>query len=244
MAQLDLSIILPAYNVESSILQTLTILLSQGGRFGSYEIIVVDDGSSDGTAARVTDMSHPHVRIESSRTNRGKGAAIKRGIAVASGRYLIMTDADLPYGVRGIDDCRAALKDAALVVGDRTLRPDGGVPVHPVRQRLSDAFATLVSPLVGMSGIRDTQCGLKGMEAEFARAFLPHSAIDRFAFDVELIVFALENGFAVRRVPVTLVRNDASTVRPVMDGPNVLADVLRIGWRRWRSRYRRGRADR
>lgn len=241
----EISVILPIYNAEAFIAEVLKSLVAYLDATGlSYEIVAVNDGSSDGTDRRLHGCAFTGLRPLTLPVNQGKGAAIKQGIAAARGRYLIMTDADVPYGLDSILRCYQVLQEGhPLAIGDRSL-PESRqeLPKSPVRRVLTTLYTAVVCLILRGRHLRDTQCGLKGFSSVFAKELLNYSVINRFAFDFEAIIFALENDLAIARFPVVLVRNESSSLRIVRDSINVLSDFGRLIWKKNRRHYRiRGR---
>lgn len=237
----ELTIVIPVYRGESFIERSLAALSGHMDRQDlRYEIIAVDDGSQDDTLARLRSIAGATVRVLSLARNRGKGAAIKRGIAAAEGKYIVTTDADIPYGPESIMHCYSALRQGATFsIGDRTLR--GSYPssyVSPVRRLLSVIYSLLFRLVIASTGLRDTQCGLKGFRSDFGKTFLSKSRINRFAFDLEMIVFAMQNGIPVDKIAVVLVKNDYSSFRILVDPFNMFWDVLRVAYGKLRGCYR------
>jgi dolichyl-phosphate beta-glucosyltransferase len=238
----ELSIVLPIYNAETFIAEVLKALAGYLDGTGlSYEILAVNDGSTDGTDQCIRSCAGDHLRSLTLPVNMGKGAAIKRGIAAANGRYIIMTDADVPYGFDSLLQCYKFLQDGhALVIGDRSL-PESRqeLPKSPTRRLLTALYtAVVVSMILRGRRMRDTQCGLKGFSFSFAKKLLNYSIIDRFAFDLEAIIFALENDVAIARFPVVLVRNETSAVKVIKDSMNVLNDFRILIWKKSQRHYR------
>lgn len=236
----ELTVILPAYNVGPFLEESLAILPSYLDGTGlPYEIIVVNDGSTDGTARCLMAVNNNRIRVFTLPSNQGKGAAIKRGIESAKGRYIVTTDADIPYGTESILRCYKALQEGALLaIGDRTLPESrNSVPIPLVRRLLSSIYSVLVKPMLYSSGLRDIQCGLKGFQSGFAKELLRYSKVDRFAFDLEFIVFAIENRIPIARLPVMLMRNKTSSMRIPVDPLNMFKDFLQIVWSKWRGYY-------
>jgi len=224
----ELSIVVPAYNSAGYIgrtVQELLRYLDEAGRHG--EVIVVDDGSSDDTqkvAAISTD-----VQVVRLNRNRGKGAALRAGMALARGSIRAFTDADLPYGTRPLSSAVRYINERGFhaVVGDRTL--PGSTYVPPGRMRgvvssaASFAFRTLVT-----GGIYDTQCGIKVFRGDVAGELFALTRVDGFAVDVELIYLLLKYRMDVKRMPVQLSNNEPSSVRVVRDSLVAARDILAI----------------
>lgn len=194
---------------------------------GAVEITVVDDGSGDDTARRARDAGADRV-IELP-VNRGKGAAVRAGVAASEGRTIVFTDADLAYAPQQIVRLVEAVEDGwDIVVGDRH---------HPDTETVADASAlrsvggrlvNAATRLVLVGGHRDTQCGLKAARSDVARLVLGRGRIDGFAFDVEIFATAEANGLSVLPVPVTVENSTTSTVRVVRDALRLLGDLVRV----------------
>ena len=241
----DLSMVIPAYNAAEFLEDRLSVLSdylsAASGAWGmsSWEIVVVDDGSSDGTARLIESCAVPNVVAVSSPQNEGKFAAIGRGMAKARGRCRIFTDADVPYRCEHIGELAERVLGAGVhvAVGDRTLAQSTyREALTPLRQLATDSFKMLTQRLLG-AALGDTQCGLKAFRADVAQALFPLMQERGFAGDVELLTIALDHGLTVDRVPVVLAFHGASTVRPLHDGMRMAAALARIRWRRRSGRY-------
>ncbi|MFA6111443.1 MAG: dolichyl-phosphate beta-glucosyltransferase [Candidatus Latescibacterota bacterium] len=240
---IDLSIVVPAYNEVARIGVTLERTLAfLAERPWSCEVIVVDDGSVDGTLSRAAEYvgrSHP-VRCVANDRNRGKGFAVRHGVAEATGRFIGFMDADYKTDVAGLDLVMPLLEEGwDAVIGDRTLSSTRIVVARRrFRQWGSLAFRQLVHRLVGLGQFGDTQCGFKFFRAEVARDLFARQRIDGFMFDVEILLLAARLGYRVRPVPVTWSDDPDSRFNPVTGAVRDLAELLRIRWhhRRLRSR--------
>ena len=228
---LRLTVVIPAYCEEGRIGTTVArVREALAGLDGGVEIVVVDDGSGDGTAAEARAAGADHVLVQP--RNRGKGAAVRAGVLAASGRAIAFTDADLAYDPEQLIGLLEQVEAGwDVVVGSRRhdqtttlvragrLREIGGRVIN---------FFTLA---VLLGAYRDTQCGLKAFRADAARAIFERTRIDGFAFDVEVFVVAERNGLAVTEVPVRVENSVRSTVNVVRDASRLVADLLRV--RRW-----------
>lgn len=226
----DLSVVIPAFNEARRLGPTLDrVATALAGR--DHEIVVVDDGSSDGTVGLARAHGAPYLRVIELGTNRGKGAAIRRGVLASSGRRVLLSDADLSTPIEALADLEAALdRGAALAIGSRAVESaDVQVRQPFYRELMGKTFNRLIR-LTGVRGFRDTQCGFKLVDGEVGRDLFARMKVDRFAFDVELIWLALRLGHRVEEVGVPWVNSADSRVHPIFDSANMLRDVLRIRW--------------
>lgn len=244
--EVRLSVIIPAYREESRITDTIAALreaLQAVAADGGAEILIVDDGSHDGTAenARLAGDSAPlssargavaTVRVIVQPENRGKGAAVRAGMLAATGRTIAFTDADLAYSPDQLLLLLAEIEDGwDMVVGSRHHR-GATTLVRTGRVRELGSRAINVFTLALLLGqYRDTQCGLKAFRSEVARSMFARSRVDGFAFDVELFHLAEREEYSLREVPVRVVNSERSTVKVARDAYRLLIDLLRI--RRW-----------
>lgn len=232
-SQPALSIIIPAYNEERRIGATLARVTSYlDDRGASYELIVVDDGSRDGTCTVVRAASHARVRLLALPANAGKGAAVKAGVLASRGRSVLFTDADLSTPIEELTRLEAALDGGAdLAIGSRAV-PGEVAREQPLLRRLQGRGFHLVVRALGfrvVSTIRDTQCGFKLFRGAVARILFGELTLTGFAFDVELLELAHKR-FAITEVPVAWVHADGSKVRPGIDAARMLRDLVRIRW--------------
>ena len=233
------SVVIPAYCEALQIEETVAQLrdaLRDVHESGGLEIVVVDDGSHDGTAAAAVAAGADVVkRFE---TNRGKGAAVRAGFRAASGRVVAFTDADLAYPARHLarllDEVEAG---ADVVVGDRRHRESTEVSRPTVLRRAGSRIATAACRLLFLAHVSDTQCGLKAFSRPAAQQLMEASAMDRFAFDVEVLHLAHRLGLTVREIPVTVTHSGASSVRVLSDGWKLVLDMVRIRVRVLLGRY-------
>ena len=205
-----------------------------------YEIVAVDDGSTDESPEILRRLTIPHVRAVLSRPNRGKFSAIRLGMQETTGRCRIFTDADVPYDFTAIPRAvhLVARRRFHIVVGDRSL--PGSVytaELAPIRRAATETF-TLCVRLFVTSGLGDTQCGFKAIRGDVADALFPLMQENRFAGDVELLYIALKHNLDIKRIPVKLRYQGPSSVKPVRDGVAMLKSLLAI-----RHRHRRGAYD-
>jgi dolichyl-phosphate beta-glucosyltransferase len=226
-----LSIIIPAYNEEKRLGPTLRRIFEyMNGMEWRYEVIVVDDGSADGTAevARKSAGSAP-LRVIRNETNMGKGASVRRGMLEAKGEARLFTDADLSMPIENIETFIPFWLDGAgLVLASRKL--PGAKALEPqkfTRRFMSGIFNMLVRLLL-LPGFRDTQCGFKLFSAECAEAVFQKQRIDRFAFDVETLALARDMDFILKQAPVVWKDIPSSKVG-LVDAPiQMFLDIFKI----------------
>jgi len=237
---IDLSIVVPAYNEEHRILPTLESL----HRFLSaqplrYEIVVVDDGSTDNTKGVVAlAMARiPGLRLERQTPNRGKGAAVRRGMLAAKGQLRVMCDADgsmppeqLPKLLAPIVSCRAE-----IAIGSRYAEGAKTDAKQPWYRVLWSRLANRVIQRSLVPGVRDTQCGFKAFTAEAANDLFRRARIDGWAFDLEILALARRRGFGIAEVGVEWKDDRRSRVSPLVDMWKVVREALTI-----RRNLRRG----
>jgi dolichyl-phosphate beta-glucosyltransferase len=223
-----LSLILPAYNAAGYLARSLQALLERRPSWPSSELLVVDDGSTDATAAIAAQYQRAGVVCLRLPRNRGKGGAVRTGMLAARGRFRIFTDADLPYELEAIERVLDYLdrKEFDLVIGGRDL-PGSRFAVRPTRpRRIASALFTLLISRLVVTGVVDTQCGLKGLRAAAAERLFRLARVDGFAFDVELLYLAYKHNLDIKRIPVQQVRNAPSTLSLPLSSVRMLWDVL------------------
>jgi len=238
MAAPDVSVVLPAWNSAAYIADSVHQLLRWYDEAGlSGEVIVVNDGSTDGTSEAVPQVEG--VRVIRLARNRGKGSAVRAGMLEARGKVRIFTDAELPYGTEPMARAARAIREGNFhaVVGDRTLPGSTYSQERLLRRAVSTAGGLVLRTLV-TGGFYDTQCGLKAFRADVAQGLFAVTRVDRFAADVEMIYLLLKYHLRILRVRVCLRSQVPSTVRLFRDSVQAFADVLRIPWNWHRGLYR------
>ena len=228
---IDLSIVVPAYNEEHRLPPTLAHL----HRFLQtmplrYEIVVVDDGSKDDTCGVVERCGLPNVRLVRQIPNRGKGAAVRRGMLEALGQIRVMCDADgsmppeqLPKLLAPIINCQAS-----IAIGSRYADGAKTDVKQPFYRVLWSRLANRVIQRSLVPGVRDTQCGFKAFTAEAALDLFRVARIDGWAFDLEVLALAKRRDFTIAEVGVEWKDDNRSRVSPIKDMINVCKEALTI----------------
>ena len=228
-----LSVIVPAYNEEAQIPSTISSLRRGLASFvlrSELEIVVVDDGSFDGTATAARSAGADLVVRHD--VNLGKGAAVRTGVLAANGRSIVFTDADLSYSPEQIPALVKLLEEGwDVVVGSRR-HTDTTTLIKARRLReVGGRVINLLTRAVLLGRYRDTQCGLKGFRSDVARLIFSHTLVDGFAFDVEVFHLIERYHLSLTEIPVTIENSSRSSVRAGRDGLRLLRDLLLV--RRW-----------
>ena len=241
----SISIVIPAYNEEKRLPSTLETVLSYlaARSWPRWEILVVDDGSGDGTAevARQFERAHPGgVRLLQNPGNRGKGYAVRHGMLEAACDWALFTDSDLSAPIEELDKLMAAAREqgAAVAIGSRALdRSLIGTHQSWFRETAGRLFNLLMRLMTGLR-FKDTQCGFKLFEARAAREIFRRQRIERWGFDAEVLFIACKLGFRAIEVPVRWNHSEGTKISMFGDSLNMFLDLLRIRWNSWRGRYR------
>jgi len=235
------SIVLPAYNESQRIALTLDQILDHANqRAWSFEVIVVDDGSTDATAQIVETYArkHPALRLLENPGNRGKGYSVRQGMFEARGDVLLFSDADLSSPIAEADQLFAAIHQGAdIAIGSRWLKADTQIKRQPLhRQLFGRIFNVMLRLGLGLN-FKDTQCGFKAFTRNAAQKVFPLQRIDRWGFDPELLYLARTFGLTVAEVPVAWSHREGTHLRPLRDGMSMFAEILAIRWNAFSGKY-------
>jgi dolichyl-phosphate beta-glucosyltransferase len=235
--------VIPAYNEEKRLPGTLEAIVAYLAQthFSFAELIIVDDGSKDATAAVVEDYrrAHPCVRLLRNPGNRGKGYSVRHGMLDAKGDWVLFSDADLSSPIEELGKLleSAQREDAAVAIGSRAL-DRSLVAVHQsgFREASGRFFNFVMRTLTGLP-FQDTQCGFKLYRADAAQAVFSRQILDGFSFDVEDLCIAKHCGFKTLEVPVRW-SNVEGTKVSTLAGLKSFTDLLTIRWYWMSGRYR------
>jgi len=234
-----ISIVIPAYNEEDRIDQTVTEVVVELERLGHpWEVLVVDDGSADRTSeiVRRRQASEPRVKLIAA-PHRGKGGAVKRGMLEAAGAWRFLADADLSMPIHELSRFLPGpgVPAADILIGSREAAGAERIEEPWHRHALGRIF-NIAAKLLVVGGLSDTQCGYKLFSARAAMTLFPLQRLDGFGFDCEILFLATRGGFTVREVPVTWTYR-ASTKVTALAGGAGFVDLVRVRWNQCLGRY-------
>lgn len=239
-----ISVVIPAFNEQERLPATLEAVLGHLARGGwsGFEILVVDDGSTDGTRAIAEAFSkrHSEVHVLVNPGNRGKGFSVRQGMLRAEGDWVLFTDADLSAPITELEKLFEAAREhqADVIIGSRALdRSLIGVHQSLFREQAGRVFNLMVRLLVGLP-FWDTQCGFKLFSARAAREVFRRVRLEGFGFDVEALFIARKLGFRVVEVPVRWDHVEGTKVKLWRDSVEMFLDLLRVRFNQLRGLYR------
>lgn len=227
-----LSLIIPAYNEQSRISSTLHAAAAYLDSLGkSYEIIVVNDGSSDGTPAEIEarcgDLEQ--LRVVSYEPNRGKGYAVRQGVFAARGEYVAFSDADLSAPLEELAKLFAAMdRGYDIAIGSRAVAGAAIGTHQPFYRELGGKGLNLVIQALATPGIWDTQCGFKLFRGDVARNIFEKCFIDGWVFDVEALYLARRMGYRIAEIGVKWNHAEGSKIHPFQAAARGILDILRV----------------
>ena len=248
---MKLSVCIPMYNESAVIGGTLNTLYRYllnftAARGIDAELIVADDGSTDGCGEIVRTFMETHgggavrLRLTGYPDNRGKGAAVRCAVLASEGDVVFFTDSDLAYGADVIAeayDRLSASPDTAVLIGSRNLRKDGYEGYTPLRKLMSKTYIKVLNIAAGFS-LSDSQCGCKAFKGDCARRIFALCQTDSFAFDIEAILLSQTLHYKIAEMPVKIINHRQSKVHILRDTLHMLSDIQKI-----RGRVRRIEKD-
>lgn len=226
---MKISIVIPAYNEESRLPQTLQSILNfTSNRQEEFEILVVDDGSKDKTSQVAREFNEKIV-VLTLESNQGKGAAVRKGVLQASGDFIFFSDADLSTPINQFNKLFDSLQNSYdIAIGSRAV-DYSSIKVHQpfYREFMGKSFNKIVQLWV-LKGIKDTQCGFKGFKKTAAKNVFSKSKIDGFGFDVEILFIARKLGLKIDEISVEWYNDEQSKINPIKDSLKMLIEILKI----------------
>lgn len=236
-----ISIVIPAYNEAERLGPTLDRVLAFAHESGwNAEIIVVDDGSRDDTAEIVRSYAQKSalVRLVDNFVNRGKGYSVRNGVLHARGEFILFTDADMSSPIEEAPKLLQPLLDEAdIAIGSRWAKSELQTKRQSlVRQFLGRVFNLLLRLILRLD-FKDTQCGFKAFRREAAKAVFPLQRIEGWGFDPEVLFLARKQGFRTVEVPVRWGHDTRTRINPILDGAQMVSDMLLIRWNSITGKY-------
>ena len=235
-----LSVVIPAYNEEPRIVDTLEKVVEYLGRQSySWEVVVVDDGSTDSTASLVRAFSEDYggVWLRSVRHG-GKGWAVRHGMLSSTGEYRFLCDADLSMPVEQIVRFLPPVAtDFDIAIGSREVSGARRIG-EPYHRHLMGRLYNLLVKAIAIPELNDTQCGFKCFRGAVAQELFSLQKFPGFSFDVEVLFLARKRGARIVEVPIDWYYKQDSKVQPLRDSVAMSMDILRIRWRYLRGKYR------
>ena len=241
-SEIFLSVIIPAYNEETRIagsLEKISVYLEQQSY--AYEIIIVDDGSTDHTVSLVKDILKriaAHGTIIQNGVNRGKGYSVRQGVLRSRGKYVLFSDADLSTPIEELEKLLYSLEQGYdIAIGSRGLS-GSNIRLHQVwyRERMGKMFNWIAHMLM-LTEFSDTQCGFKCFCGDVARMLFIRQKIHHFSFDVEILFLATRYGYKIKEVPIQWINEPNSRVNVLYDSSRMLKDLLKIRYNLWTGKY-------
>lgn len=233
-----LSVVIPAYNEEERIGESLERIKEYCSRARpSHEVIVVDDGSRDGTSAVVLKYAKEWSQLRlMTLLHRGKGHATRMGVLASQGEWILCTDADLSTPIEQVENMLAEGKEHPIVIGSRSISGASVTQPPPFHRKVMGRVFNWIVKALAVRGYQDTQCGFKLFRRDAALDIFNRVTLDGFAFDVETLYLAGQLGYSVAEVPVFWHNDERTKVKLYYDPPKMFLDVLKIRWRHGRGR--------
>lgn len=236
-----LSVVIPAYNEENRIIPTIKSVDSYLTRQKyPYEIIVVNDGSTDRTVEVVQKFQKTvkNLKLNINPINHGKGFAVRDGVGMAEGNHILFMDADNATHIEEVGEFWPYFKKGFdVVIGSRHIKGSKIVVEQPWYRKLLGRAANLLIQIVILHGIKDTQCGFKAFTRKAAREIFAVQEIAGWGFDMEILVIARKWGYKIKEMPVSWYNIGESRLRPIKAALRTLKDLFRIKWNSITGKY-------
>lgn len=235
-----ISFIIPVYNEAKRVHKAIIGLEKylQKADF-DYEVLFIDDGSQDQTAAKIQNLSPKfHFRIVSYRPNRGKGYAVRTGMLESRGDYRLFLDVDMSTPIEAFEDFRPHLDPKTVLIGSRKGEGSKVTKHQPfIREKMGQVF-TLLARFFIASEVTDFTCGFKCFPKSAAVKIFPKTKIERWSYDAEILFLAKAYGFKIREVPVTWTDDQGTRVVLLKDSIQSFLDLMKIRWLSFRGVYK------
>jgi dolichyl-phosphate beta-glucosyltransferase len=228
------SIVIPVYNESARIGRALSdVLRVLDEKRWDAEVIVVNDGSSDNTAAIIESFAarDKRVRLLQNPRNCGKGFSVRNGLLHAAGNILMFTDADLSAPMEEAERLFTAIRDGAdVAIGSRWLQRSRQTIHQPLYRQIFGRCFNMVTRMVMRLPFADTQCGFKAFRRNAAQTIFQLQRIERWGFDPEILFIALKRGYNIKEVPVTWGHDERSRISYLRDGLKMLEELVYVRW--------------
>lgn len=233
---MKLSVIIPAYNEEKSIISTLEKIISYlKNQDYDYEVIVINDGSNDKTGELVEGKQHPNLKLLHHLKNLGKGAAIKTGVKEASGDLILFMDADYSTSIEEVEKFLPKAGEYDVIIGSRALKNSKITVKQPFIKELLGKIGNKLIQIAAVPGVKDTQCGFK-LFSQRALAIFDKQTINGWGFDIELLFLARKYNLKILELPVTWENSQSSKVE-FFDYFKTLMELFKIKLNNLRNLY-------
>lgn len=227
----SISIVIPSYNESKKIASTLTKIVSyMNSKKLCYEIIVVDDGSTDNSNEIVKELSEKNNKIKPIRNqkNKGKGYSVRKGVLNSKYDLILFTDADLSTPITELDNLMVFLDNYDMIIGSRNLKGSKIKIKQPFYRRIPGKIFPLLVNLIMFQDIRDTQCGFKLFKRKAAIEIFNRQKLNGFSFDVEVLYLAKELKLKIKEAPIVWMNDINSKINPIRDPYKMFKELLRI----------------
>lgn len=235
----DVSIVIPAYNEEKRIEETLKTIISYLKRKNfTSEVIIVNDGSNDSTAKIVERYTkkQQNWKLINLQKNKGKGFAVKTGVLAAVGKFILFSDADGAAPIEELDKLLKYIKEYDIVIGSRKIRSPDFQKTQPIYRRIISRFGGILTSTL-IKNIKDTQCGFKLMNHAVAKDIFKKQKIHRYGFDIEMLAIAQHYNYTISEIPIKWIHIDSSKFNPIKDTIRTLREFIKIQYNFLKNQY-------
>lgn len=237
----DISIIIPAYNEEDLIENTINdVVRYLSDKNYIFEIIVINDGSKDRTYEILKKMSenYDYLKVINHQVNEGKGKSVKDGVILAKNKNILFTDADLSAPITNLENMLKEIhKGYDIVIASREVE-GSEIKKRPLHRKIMGRVFNKIITILGFQGIKDTQCGFKLFNAKTAKDIFSKSKINGYAFDVEILHIARLKGYKIKEYPVLWIDRLDSKMKIIRDALKMLKEVIKIKYYDKKGYYR------